>query len=295
MNELPHYQSPNAANYVWVVLKRLLATIVIVLAAIGFLADAAGLVGVWIVRQPARDTVTALSTFVNDKLGIIDQALARISTRADEGRQALARVNDAASKLGDRLEENSPLLTALTRAARDELAPRIDEMRAQAIALHDGVVSVNAALETLDSLGFITVPTFSDELSALSQRVDAAQSNIQELRTAIDEARTGALPNLVTAVTTRTSKIDSVLAQIKSSTAKYQVTVTQKRQQVTDLSNTLLRAINLLVLSLTALFLVTAAGQVLLIYVCCRCQSRPRRGKHADRIRNGAGGFVFLM
>ena len=48
---------------------------------------------------------------------------------------------------------------------------------------------------------------------------------------------------------------------------KYQAAVAQKRQQVTDLSHTVLRAINLLVLSLTALFLLVAAGQMLLIYL----------------------------
>lgn len=45
-------------------------------------------------------------------------------------------------------------------------------------------------------------------------------------------------------------------------------TVAQKQQQLTDLSHTLLGVINMLVLSLTALFLGVAAAQVLLIYVC---------------------------
>ena len=244
------------------VLRRILAGIVILIATIGFLANAAALIGTWVIRQPARHSVTALSKFVNDQLGTIDQAL--------------ARVNDAANKLGDRLDEGSPMLTALTSTVRDDLAPGIADMRAQATALHDRVVAVNAALETLDSLGFITVPTFSDELSAVSERVDAVQSDIQELRAAIDEARTGALANLVPAVTTRTTKIDNVLAQIKSTALKYQVAVVQKRQQLTDLSHRMLRAINLLVLSLTALFLVVAAGQVLLIYVLWQYVRRGR-------------------
>ena len=258
------------------VLKRILAWIVILIATIGFLANAAALIGTWVIRQPARHSVTALSKFVNDQLGTIDQALARVSARADAGQQELARVNDAANKLGDRLDEGSPMLTALTSTVRDDLAPGIADMRAQATALHDRVVAVNAALETLDSLGFITVPTFSDELSAVSERVDAVQSDIQELRAAIDEARTGALANLVPAVTTRTTKIDNVLAQIKSTAVKYQAAVVQKRQQLTDLSHRMLRAINLLVLSLTALFLVVAAGQVLLIYVLWQYVRRGR-------------------
>ena len=133
----------------WVVLKRILAAIVTLLATIGFLANAAGLVGIWVARRPARDTVTTLSTFVNNKLGTVHQALARVGARADQSRQALARINNATRALGDRLDQGSPLLTQLVSATRDGLGPNIAEMRAQALVLHDGVVSVNAALETL--------------------------------------------------------------------------------------------------------------------------------------------------
>lgn len=268
MNEPEQLPLPEAASRVWVVLKRVLLGIVILIATICFLANAVGLIGVWIARRPACDTVTALSVLVNSKLGNLDRALARISARADEGRQALARVNNVASKLGDRLEEGSPLVTALANAVGDDLAPKITETRAQAVALRDAVVSVNAALETLDSLGFVNVPTFADELSAVSERVAAAQNDVQQLRAAIDEARTAASANLVAAVTARTTKIDNALTQIKAIAVKYQATVVQKQQRVTDLSRTLQRIINLLVLLLTALFVVIATGQVLLIYVC---------------------------
>jgi len=250
------------------VFKRIFAGIVILIAIIAFLVNAAGLLGIWIVRRPARDTVTTLFTFVNDKLGIVDQALARVSVRADEERQALARINSVANKLGDRFDQGSPMLPALSAAVRDDLAPRIADMRTQAAALHDGVMAFNTALETLDSLKFIQVPAFGDDLSAVSERVDAARRDIEEMRAAIDEARAAAPANLAAAVVARTTKIDNVMAQIKSTTMKYQSVVARKAEQWMDLSHRVLRAINLLVVSLTALVIIVAAGQVLLIYVC---------------------------
>jgi len=149
-------------------------------------------------------------------------------------------------------------------------------MRAQAAALHDGVIAVNAALETLNSLPFITIPTFSDQLSAVSGRVDAARESAQELRAAIDQARTMASANVVATVTERTNRIETMMTQIKSATVKYQTAVVQKRQQVTAFSQRLLCAISLLELSLTVFFTVIAAGQALLIYVCWQYI---RRGK----------------
>jgi hypothetical protein len=276
MNEATQPQAPKAASHVWVVLTRILVVIVILIGMIAFLANAAGLVSIWVARQPVRHSVTALSTFVNSKLGNVDQVLTQIGARADEGRQALVRVNDAASKLGGRLEEDRPLLTALANFARDDLAPKIAATRAQAARLHDAVVSVNATLETLNGLGFINVPTFADELSAVSERLGAVQSDVQELRAAVDEAKTAASANLVAAVAARTIKIDNALAQIKSTAVKYHAKVVQKQQRVTDLSHRLLRVINLLVLSLTVLFLAVAAGQVLLIYACWHYVRRGR-------------------
>jgi len=276
MNEPEQLPSQKGGSDVWIVFKRTLGVVVILIATVCFVANAAGLVGVWIARRPACDTVTALSTLVNRKLGNLDQALAQVGARADDGRRALARINDAANKLGDRLEEGKPLSTGLVNAVENDLAPKITKARAQAVALHDAAVSVNATLETLDSLGFIKVPTFGEELNAVSERVGDVQSDVQELRATIDEARTAGSANLAAAITARTNKIDNALTQIKSAAVKYQATVVQKQQRVTNLSNTLLRLINLLVLSLTTLFLVVAVGQILLVYVCWQYV---RRGK----------------
>jgi len=251
-------------------LKRVFAVIVIVLATIAFLANVAGLVGVWVVRKPARETVTTLSTLVNDKLGKLNDALGRVGFRADEGRQAVARINNAASQVGDRVENNGPMVTTLINATRDDLAPKIVKLRAQAGALRDATVSVNAALETFNSLEVVTVPTFSEELSAVSARIDAIQEDVEDLRAKIDEMRSGASANLVTAVKTRTDRIDNVIGQIQSTAAKYQGLALQKRKQVADRAQKIVHTINLLALSLTALFLLVAAGQVLLIYVVGR-------------------------
>lgn len=262
-----------------VALKRILAVIVTLFATIGFLVNVAGFVSIWVARRPACDSVTTLSTFVNNKLGTVHQALARITARSDESQRALARISNAVSALDDRLDQSNPRLKELATAMRDEVSPKIAETRAQAAALRDAVTFVNAALETLDSGGFVKVPALGDELSTVSERVDAAQTDVQELRAALEEARTIASANLVAALTERTTKIDNRLAQIKSVAVKFQATVEQKQQQLTDLARRVLRAINLLVLSLSMLFLVMAAGQVLLIYVCWQYV---RRGKFSS-------------
>jgi hypothetical protein len=276
----PDQMSNTSIASVWLFLKRTFSVVVILISTVCLLANTAGLVGVWVVRRPACNSITKLAAFVNEKLGTIDQALTRVGERAEDGRKALTPINNAASKLSDRLEENRPLFTALTDAARETLSPKIAEIRTQATALHDGVISVNGALETLDSLGLFNVPTFTDELSAVSGRIDALEENVQDWRAAIEEARAGASAKLVDGIISRTTKLDDVMTQIQSATVKYQATVAEKRQQVTDLSHRLLRIINLLVVVITAFFLVVAAGQVMLIQLCWR-YLRPNKPSRA--------------
>ena len=223
---------------------------------------------------------------MNQKLGAIDNALLRINARANDGKQALTVVNDATSKLSGRLEQDRPLLTAVSDAARETLSPKIADIRTQAAALHDGVISVNSALETLDNFGLFNVPTFTDQLNAVSARVDSLAENVQDWRTAIDEARTGALENVVDSVASRTTKLDDLMTQIQSAAGKYQATVAEKRQQVSHLANRLLSVVNLLVAVMTALFLVVAAGQIMLIRVCWQYlrRNKPSRATSAFAI-----------
>lgn len=268
MNEAAQLQAPASEHDFWDIVRRTLAAIVILVALMALAMSAAGLIGIWVARAPARSAMTSVAMTLNNTLARVDQALASVGASAERGRQAVARVDAAANALGDRIEAGSPALAALAGAVRDDLAPKIDDARASAATLRDGVVAVNTALETLNRLPFVSVPTLTDELSALSDRVEAAQNDAQDLRAAVAEARSDASARFVGTVTAGTSKIDAGLAQISATAATHQGAVAQRQQQVADLADTLLLAINLLVVLLSVLFLLFAAGQVLLIYVC---------------------------
>ena len=267
MNAAVQPCGPKAAGS-WAIFTRGLAAIIIPIAVIIFLANAVGIAGVLMVRRPVKESVTTLSAFVDGKLVIVKQTLERVGTRADEGRAALARVNDAASKVNDRLDERGPLLGALIDRIRADLVPKMAEVRAQASALRDAAASVNGTLQMLDGLGFINVPVFTDQLRAIDERVESAQGNVQELRAAIEAARTETAANIVAGVTARTNRIDTVMAQIGSTTVEYQSAVAKKRQQVADFSHKCLHTINLLVLFVSVLLLMVAGGQLLLVIFC---------------------------
>src|SRR2546421_78795 len=164
---------------------RVLVAVIMVIAAVGFIVNAAGLVGVWVARAPTSSGVTDVTATMTHALGIVDNGLTRVNTQVQDARQSLTRVNNAAANLGDRIQANSPLVTRLDQQVVNELAPRLE----------------------------------------------------------------------------------NALARIQAIVNKYQAKVTDTQTRITSTSNTLLLLIDVLAVSLTLLFLIYAAGLVLLMYV----------------------------
>jgi hypothetical protein len=261
--------NPSKAGRRWLHLAtRILVAVIIFIAAVGFMVNVAGLVGVWVVRAPARSDVADVAATMTRALGIVDNGLARVNTQVQDARQTLTQVNDAVAKLGERIQASSPLVTGLSQRVDNDLAPRLENVRTTASGIHDAVVTVNSTLMALNRIPGLTVPALSNELGAVSEHAQVAQAAVQDLRATLAEMKAGLVTKAEAAVTQLTARIDAALARMQAIVNKYQATVTHTQARITSTSNTLLLLIDVLVVSLTLLFAIFAAGLVLLLYVC---------------------------
>ena len=249
---------------------RVLVAVIMVIAAVGFIVNVVGLVGVWVARAPARSNVTDVTAAMTHALGIVDNGLTRVNTQVQDARQTITQVNNEAANLGDRVQANSPLVTRLSQLVDNELVPRIENARATASTIHDAVVSFNGVLVALNRLPATTAPRLNDELGSVSVRAQEAQAAVQDLRATLAAMKAGTVTKAEAAVTQLTSRIDAALARIQAIVNKYQAKVTDTQTRITSTSNTLLLLIDVLAVSLTLLFIIFAAGLVLLMYVCWR-------------------------
>lgn len=268
MSEATSTKKSQAGNRWLNIAMRILAGVVILIAAIGFLLSLAGIVGIWSAYGPARSAVTDVAATATHGLEVVDNGLGRVNTRVQDARQSLTRVNDAAAKLGNRIQANSPVLSALSQLVDTDLAPRIENARTTAFAIHDAVVSFNGTLVVLDRLPGVTVPTLTGALSAVSDRAQEAQAAVQDLRTTVANVKAGTVTKAQDAVMNLTSRIDAPLAQIQATVNKYQATVANAQARVVSTRDTILTLIVVSAVSLTILLLAFAAGEVLLIYLC---------------------------
>ena len=249
---------------------RILVAIVMFIAVLGFILNLAGIVGIWLAFAPARSNVTDVAGTMTHTLETVDNGLGRVTGQMQDARQSLARVNDAAAQLGNHVQANSPAVSTLSQLVDNDLAPRIENARATASTIHDAVVAVNSTLVALNRLPGVSVPSLNNELGAVSERAQEAQTAAQDLRTTVADVKAGIVTNAQEAVTNLTTRIDAALAKIQATVNKYQATVTHTHARVVSTRDTALLLIVLSAVSLTIILAAFAAGQLLLIYLCWR-------------------------
>ena len=150
------------------------------------------------------------------------------------------------------------------------LLSRIENVRADATTIHDAVVTVSGALVVLRRIPGVAASPLSNVLGSVSDLAHNAQTAVQDLQTTLAGMKSGLVANAEAAVTQLTSRIDDALARLQATINKYQATVAKSQAWVTSTSNTILTLIIVLAVSLTILYLIFAAGLVLLIYFCWR-------------------------
>ncbi len=251
MSEVVSSKPPKAGRRWLTIISRILVALFLLLAVFGFICSVAGIAGVWYARSNARNAVIDVTNVTMKTLTTVNNGLGRVNTQVQDARQKVTQVNDAAAKLGNRIETNSPLVDTFNQLVSTTLAPSLQKVSTTAAAVHDAVVALNSKLELLNRLPNVQVPTLTDQLSAVSDRAQEAQTAVQDLQTSLADVKSGLVTTVAAAVTQRTARIDA-----------------RTQQRVTATSNAVLLLIDVGTVSLTLLFIIFATGLVLLMWVC---------------------------
>lgn len=247
---------------------RILVAIVMFIAVLGLILNLGGIGGVWFAWVQARNAVTSTTGVMTHALQIMDNGLGRVNTLVHNGRQTLTQVNDEEKHLGDRIQANSPVISRLSQLVNNTLAPRIENARTTAGAIRDAVVAFNTLADLLHRLPGVVVPALNGALSALSERVQAVQTAVQDLSATLADVKAGIVAKAQVALMNMTSKIDAALAQVQQTVNKYKATVAHGQDRIVSISKTAFLLTNLSAVLLTLFSLMFALGQALLIYVC---------------------------
>ena len=250
------------------IIKRILVGVVMVLTLVGLILNISGLVGVWAAYGPARNSVITVSNSLTQALQVADKGLTRANGYVTTARQTLNQVNTQATQLGDKVQMNSPLITALSQRVDTKLVPILEQAQTTASSIHDATLKVNGALEALNRFPGVTVPTLNNQLTGISDRAQEAQSAAQDLRVTLANIKAGAVTKAETAVMKITARIDAPLVRIQSLVNTYQTKVANAQDRVTSTTNTTLTWLLITAVSLTILSIIVTVALLLLIFVC---------------------------
>jgi hypothetical protein len=207
------------------VLRKIAAVIVMVLAALGFLACVVGLIGVWATNTPVTNAATGVFGAVQDNLGVASNAVSTTSQFVGDIQSDVDRVNQAATDLKDK--QRAVAATLLSKTIGDELPAKVARVRSTAGAISDTVVRFNDTLVSFNRIPGVAVPTLSDALQGVEQRIGTMQANVNDVKTAVDNALpdgariialTAAISSRLQEIQTRLglakTRIDSVVASV---------------------------------------------------------------------------------
>jgi hypothetical protein len=248
-------------------IKRILAWITVVIAVIGILACLAGVIGSWAVNERLTNGILSLLSGVQVQLASIEDLLIRAGDHLQTTNEALQSIQEAASQLGTRIEENTPILDRITGVFNERLLPSINTVREIFRPIREGVVAVNNSLEALNALPGVDLPTLTNQLEALDQQIAEVALAVEQLQGNIADLRAGVVENVLVPFLERIEGITGTVTALLENVNAYIGQLDNLQAAVTNLQARIPGTIDLISFVLSIVFIWLALAQTSLVLV----------------------------
>jgi len=200
-------------------LKRILAILVIGLCILGILVAGAAILGVWRMNSPVTEALVKTVSGLEVVVGGIGDGLERLTGGVETASAAVALIEDTVTVAGDTLAQSTPVLELLSRIFGDQLLPTVSSGLETARSLGESALAVNSALETINLLPTVSVPTLPPELTSLAQDLIDLETQVQEGAQQVQDMKVAAVESVVTPVTEGTARMQSTLDGVSTKTS----------------------------------------------------------------------------
>lgn len=250
------------------VLRKILAIIVMILAGLGMVLCAAGLIGAWVVNAPAKNAVTGALGAVESYAALANQTLQGVGDNVSEVKAEVEQVNQRLANVTD--QDRAQLAAAVQQKLDQTIGPKLERANATANAIGQTAVKLNQTLESVNRIPGVAVPTFTDELQAIGARVQDAEAAVAEVRSTVSDANfDGSRAQAATA------RITSGLNTVQETLTKAQARLASASTAVTAVGARVTGWIDLISIFSSLLFVLFGAGQFFLFKAALNWFRRP--------------------
>ena len=202
-------------------LKKIGRILVVIVAVVVILFSLAGIGGAWWLGSTLSDATLKILSVIKTGTEVVDSAVGRVDTLIQTARSEVQQAGEMVNTVASNLQENRPVLTALSDRLDSRLGPAVDKIQEAIAPVHDTLVTVGTALNFANSIPFVQerAPRL-DQLEQTITRLSTLAADVLQLRTTLRAAVTEQANQLTqqaaTALTDLTSRIDNGLASIQS-------------------------------------------------------------------------------
>jgi chromosome segregation ATPase len=266
------------------ILKRIAAVVVMVISVLVLVLGLAGIAGTWMVRSRLDDGLGRIVTAAGAEAAGARQELDRLDAALTQASTQIAAVEEEAQALGTDLDQNRPLLTALTDKLGVDLAPLAARAREMMDTIRETVAAVNSIVETINALPFVSKPVPElEKLNSLAAEIDSFEAEVQNLRLTIEQRRSEIIAGSVSIVTTPAARIRGGLGRAQATVSGYSQRLGTLQENLSALRATVGQWLTWLAAILTLTLLWLALSQVALFVLGWRAlrglDLLPRRRK----------------
>jgi gas vesicle protein len=251
-------------------LKMIGRLLVLIVAVLVILLSLSGIVGAWWVNSVASNVTLKVFSVVQSGVEVVNTAVGRVDTLIQTARTEVQQAGETVTTIAGNLQENHPVLTALSDRLETRLGPAVDNIQEAIAPVHDALTTVSSAVSFANSIPFIQerAPRL-EQLDQTFTRLGSLAADVQQLRSTLRAAVVAGADKLTqttaTALTDLTSRIDAGLADIQSSVQTLQSDITALQARLQERQSQLLLIYNLSALAATLLFAWVIYSQVVVV------------------------------
>jgi gas vesicle protein len=231
-------------------LKMIGRVLVLIVSVLVIVLSLAGIIGAWWANSIASDITLKVFAVVQGGVEVVDTAVGRVDDLVQTARSEVQQAGETVTTIAGNLQENHPILTALSERLETRLGPGIDKIQEAMAPVHDALVTVGNAVSFANSIPFVQerAPRL-EQLDQTFTRLGTLSADVQQLRTTLREATVAGADKLTqtaaTALTDLTSRIDAGLADIQSNAQALQSDIIALQARLQERQSRLLLIHNL--------------------------------------------------
>src|SRR5512136_1726990 len=133
-------------------LKILGRLFVLVVALLVIVLSLGGIFGAWWLSSTVSDATLKVFSVVKTGTEVVDTAVGRVDTLIQTARSEVQQAGETVNTVASNLQENRPVLTALSERLETRLGPAVDKIQEAIAPAHDALVTVSTALSFANSI-----------------------------------------------------------------------------------------------------------------------------------------------